>query len=489
LNVRQNMNALQSPVLWLVVIAIAAIAILIATKKHNPSKWGLKDVVKNPVYWQSVNQAEQEADSAVLAAKNWSDAKIADLTRRFVLEATSSRDAWNEARILRALGERTHPIVLGLLRDASLYSRLVKPTGKDILPEAPFNRACDLLGDSPGPEAVEALAPYLNDSSKEIRKDAALAVAKTGVAAIIPLVRKAFSDPDEYVRSYALMGLEFALNRSGLSERVQGELLPDVLTLLRANRNADKAAAILYRFNSVKAKEFFLSQEVFTAESQILHEILKVLSDAKDSVPRDALQSLVMALERSELKYPKTYALGEALRLLGQERREEDRDFIRSRTTHSEEQVAQGAAAGLLCSFGLEGFERKIADTESRLGYDMLTEHQRLYTAVSTCDAEINNGGIAQYFVNSSGNQWRDALAGFKAMGFKDRFSILNEAVAMFEGASPSTDRSIRQDQLSKLYKRNDAIFEALESRYYKSAEVVQVLASRFVLENPEAFR
>jgi HEAT repeat protein len=483
------MSTLQPAVLWLVAIAVAIAVAFIVAKNRNRSGWGFKDVLKNPEYWDGMSQAQAGVGSAVEAAKCWDDDKVASLTKQFIFEAVSSRDAWEQARILRELGERTHPTVLGLLRDSSLYSRLVKPTGKDILPEAPFNRACDLLGGSPGAEAVEALVPFLSDPSEEIRKDAALAIAKTGAATIAPFVRKALSDRDEYVRSYALMGLEFALSRSGLSNSLQAELFPDVLDLLRADRNVDKAANILCRFNSGKAKDYFLSQEVFTAESPILHEVLEVLANGKVSVPHDRLKSLIASLEMQELKYPKTYALGEALRLLGQQQREEDRDFIRGRTTHPEERVAQGAAAGLLCSFGLEGFEQRIWDAEQRSGYESLTEHQRFYSAVSMCDAEINNGGLAQYFVNSSGDRWHDALAGFKAMGFQQRLAVLNEAVAKFGGAGPSTDRSIRQDQLSRLYKRDDSIFDALDNRYYESSEVVGVFASRFVLEHPEGFR
>lgn len=436
-----------------------------------------------------MSQIQLEVDAVAQTAKGWSDEKVAAATRRFVLDATSSRDAWDQARILRELGERTHPTVLGLLRESSLYSRLVKPTGKDILPEAPFNRACDLLGDSPPSEAVEALAPFLSDPSEGIRKDAALSVAKTGAPSIGPLVKKAFSDADEYVRSYALMGLEFSLNRSGLGENLREELFSDVLALLQEGKNADKAADILYRLDEDRAKEFFLSQGAFTADSSILHELLETLANAKAPVPRERLQGLISSLETKEMKYPCTYALGEALRLLGQQQRDEDRDFLRARTNHLEERVAQGASAGLLCSFGLEGFEQRIWDTEKRSGSEALSQHQKLYSAVFMCDAEINNGGLAQYFVNSSGDRWRDAVAGFKAMGCKERLDLLKEAIAMFGTDGPSLDRSVRQNQLSKLYKRNEALFEELESRYYKSSEVVEVLAARFVLENPEGFR
>ncbi len=51
----------------------------------------------------------------------------------------------------------------------------------------------------------------------------------------------------------------------------------------------------------------------------------------------------------------------------------------------------------------------------------------------------------------------------------KERLAILKEALAFFGPEGPPTDRSARQDQLAELFKKNDTIFEALDSRYYKS--------------------
>lgn len=482
------MKTLNSPLGWLLMLALVAAIIFVFIKKRAASNWGFKDVVKNPEYWDDMNAANEAADAAARAAQQWSEGEVATATRRFILEATTSQDEWEQAKILKSLSNRTHSIVLDLLRDKSLYAKLVKPTGTDLVPESPFNRACDLLGDAPGPEVVSALAPFLSDPAKGIRKDAALAIAKTGAPTIVPLIQQAFRDEDEYVRSYALMGLTFALDRSGLSDSVRADLFPDVLKLLRADEDVDDAAAVLYRLNANKAQEFFLSPEVFTAKSPILHEALEVLADAKAPVSREALLALIQSLEAEELKYPQTYTLAEALRLLGQHRNESDRDFLRQRLTHPEERVAKGAAAGLVSSFGLEGFEQRIWDVEKKNGIAGLTDQQRLYRAVFICDGEINNGGLSQYFVNSSGNDWRDALAGFKAMGFTERLNILAEATGKFGPTGPSPNRSLRQDQLSKLYKRDDTLFEALESRYYKSTEVVEVLASRYVLEHPKGF-
>ncbi|MGJ8696587.1 MAG: DMP19 family protein [Verrucomicrobiaceae bacterium] len=483
------MGGIPSPVIWIIGIGLLVIVAVAIFKNREDSQWGFKDAVKNPDYWDAASQARQEADEAAKAAKNWSDDQVASAARHFVLEVTTSREAWGEAQILRELGQRPHPTVLKLLGDEDLYDRLVKPTGEDLLAEAPFNRACDILGDAPPKEAVAALALFLNDPSEQIRKDAALAIAKTGAAEIIPHVRKAFSDTDAYVRSYALMGLEFSLNRDGLADTVPGELFSDVKNLLEKGNNSDKAADILFRFNSEEAIDFFLSSEVFSADSRIIHEVLETLADAKVPVQRELLLGLISALDTSDFTYPRAYALGEALRLLGQMQNPEDREFLSARLIHSEDRVAEGAAAGLLCSHGLEGFEQRIWESEEKSGYDSLPDHQRYYSAVFMCDAEVNNGGLAQYFVNSSGDNWRDALAGLESMGSTDRLVVVREAISLFGSDGPSENRDKRQDQLSKLYKKNDSIFDALESRYYDSDEVIEVLATRFVLANPDSFR
>lgn len=483
------MSILQSPYFWLIVFGVVIFAAFILMKKGKHSNWGFRDILKNPDYWDNVSGAFQEADAAAEAAKSWDDEKVAAMVWQFLFEVSSSHEAWYETRIMRALGQRTHSNTLDILEDQSLYRRLVKPTGTSILPEAPFNRACDLLEESPPSRAVDAVAPFLDDSSTEIRKDAARVIAGTGDRHIVPLMRKAFEDVDEYVCSFALMGLKSALNDERLDKDVAEELFPDIRQLLETDKKADIAASILYCLDPQRATQFFLSAEVFSADSRIIHRVLRTLVEAKAAVPRDQLQQLIVSLESSKLEYPREYALSEALRLLGQFELPEDREFLNERTTHDETLVAEGAVEGLLYSYKMEGFKERIWEVEEESGYESLSIHQRYFNSVFICDAEINNGGLSQYFVNSSGDHWRDAVAGLEAMGSSERLEILKEAIAVFGDAGPSEEREERQHQLSKLVKRNEEVFDELDSRYYDSSEVVEVLSSRFVLANSERFR
>jgi hypothetical protein len=74
-------------------------------------------------------------------------------------------------------------------------------------------------------------------------------------------------------------------------------------------------------------------------------------------------------------------------------------------------------------------------------------------------------------------------------MGSKERLAIFREVLAKFGAAGPSEDREKRMVQLSKIANAEDKLFDQLDSRYYKSTEVIDVMVMRYVLKNPDAFR
>jgi hypothetical protein len=156
---------------------------------------------------------------------------------------------------------------------------------------------------------------------------------------------------------------------------------------------------------------------------------------------------------------------------------------------HGEKIVAEGAANGLLSSYGLEGFQKLIWDVLEKRGIEALTIPQRRYHAFFSLDSQVNNGGFTQYFFNSSGDNWREAVAGLEAMESKERLAILLQAVAKFGKEGPSENRGKRMEQLSRITRNNEKSFGDLDSRYYESTENVSVLFMRYVLKNPAGFR
>jgi hypothetical protein len=478
----------RSPLLWVFVIVVIAGSVLLF-RRFRTNEWGFKEVLKNPAFWKLSAEVRRSVDEDKAAAQAWSDEQIARAVTYFAFEVKTSSDAWGEKRVLESLAPRIHAPILKILGDESIRRRLTTPTGKNILPEAPFNRLCELIDMNPPPQVVGVLSAFLRDPSEDIRKDAALVLGSSGTAEIIEPLRIALTDPDEYVCSYALIGLQRAYDGGRLDGRCKRELFDDIWTMVSAGREADKASGLLLDFDRARATELFLSPTVFTAETRWLHSALEAMADRKVIVPRHRLLELVENLEAGELQYPKTYLLKSALRLLGQNKNPADRPMLEAKMSHPERDVAEGASAGLLASLGLEDFEKRLWDEEKASGFDALPDRKKHVLAVSTVDGEVNNGGHSQYFLNSSGDQWPQALAGLDAMELKERALIFREAIAKFGDKGPSTNRDARQEELARLIRNNEEAFEDQDKRYYAAKEVIEVAKTRYVIQDADLFR
>ncbi|NLH17609.1 MAG: DMP19 family protein [Phycisphaerae bacterium] len=84
--------------------------------------------------------------------------------------------------------------------------------------------------------------------------------------------------------------------------------------------------------------------------------------------------------------------------------------------------------------------------------------------------AEVNNGGHDQFYFNSTGIVWEDALYGFGKVGLGEIQQILKESVDRFN-CLPDKDRYKRQEQLDGLD------FEDLDSRFYELQENMDIEA------------
>lgn len=478
-----------SPLPWIIAAAAIVFAafgccgfgVVFAIRMFEPgAPPGFRDYVKNPELWHEL-EAEQAEEPDLDAAKEWDDQKIEAAVRNYVLAKGTQKDRY----VLDSLGPKTTPALLKVLGDKSLHSKLVTVSESSLLPDAPFHRICELLGESSPPEAIPLLVPFLDEKSEEIRKQAAFVLGRIGTASVVPSLRRALQDPDEYVRSYALLGLEQANEEARLSDGCRQELFPDVQQLLSDGKNSDHAALLL-DMNKDKATEFFLSDAILAAKSKSLQNVLRALNGKGIAVPRDRLLILIKELESAPLEFPRDYQLGEALHALGKHQIPDDRAVLERFLSNPEEAVVEGAAGGMIASHGLDGLDDRIWKAS---GLAALTQPQRRYSAVKALDLEVRNGGFSQYFFNSSGDEWKSALAALEAMGSKERLELLQQALSKFDKSSPSESRNRRMEQLAKIESGNESVFRDLETRYYKSSENLDVLMLRYVLKNPDAFR
>jgi len=76
----------------------------------------------------------------------------------------------------------------------------------------------------------------------------------------------------------------------------------------------------------------------------------------------------------------------------------------------------------------------------------------------------------------------------FKFQQLLGHFQILSDAVALFGDRGPSTNNDRRHQQLASFTSAHDSELDALDSKYYKCNENVDVLLSTYALKNKEHF-
>ena len=125
---------------------------------------------------------------------------------------------------------------------------------------------------------------------------------------------------------------------------------------------------------------------------------------------------------------------------------------------------------------GLDEYEKSLAQ---------FTKAQRQVWAVLWFDSEVCNGGFHQFFSNSTGAVWPEALEGFEAMELMQAHQLLHDAVERM-GGSPSLDGTERNTQLHNVCPD----FDDLDDGYYKLIEEMDFAAAimKFIRGRPQDF-
>ncbi|MBK9925776.1 MAG: DMP19 family protein [Anaerolineales bacterium] len=111
------------------------------------------------------------------------------------------------------------------------------------------------------------------------------------------------------------------------------------------------------------------------------------------------------------------------------------------------------------------------------------SKEQRNVYALLWYLAEVENGGHDQFYFNSTGIVWKDALLCSKILGLDEVSKIIEES-AVKMGGEPSLDREARQEQLDKY----EPDFTELDSRLYEIDNQIYERIYQYVLENKRAF-
>lgn len=93
----------------------------------------------------------------------------------------------------------------------------------------------------------------------------------------------------------------------------------------------------------------------------------------------------------------------------------------------------------------------RLLDKIYGVGWVAMSREEQNVELISALEAEVVNGGLDQYFTNSSGNCAVRAAVALREIGFVAEFATFQRVLAGFPDASPSEDRSTRFDQLDAI--------------------------------------
>ena len=112
------------------------------------------------------------------------------------------------------------------------------------------------------------------------------------------------------------------------------------------------------------------------------------------------------------------------------------------------------------------------------------TVEQRYLNAISWYFAEVNNGGHHQFFYNSTGIVWEDALAGLRLFKMDTLADNLQSVIDYFGGSVPFD----REERWAILKDWDDEVFNFLDKKDDVLYEYDGIYEDTFVHEHPELF-
>ena len=127
-------------------------------------------------------------------------------------------------------------------------------------------------------------------------------------------------------------------------------------------------------------------------------------------------------------------------------------------------------------------------DRWSSTPYGSLSRPEQVFGGVWELEAEVNNGGFSQYFLNSSGRRAPLAPDALRAIGAPHFAEIAQAALAVMGSQVPWTDDDNRQEVVGHLGTHAEAALDALDTKFYACPEDLSALLYTYVAEHRTDF-
>jgi HEAT repeat protein len=356
-----------------------------------------------------------------------------------------------------------------------------------------LRRVINCLESEAPKEAIPLVSKHLDHPDEWVRRTAAQFLASSGHDEALEILASIFKTDDCSLEDGVANGLLAVLqgNRAGPSFRRR------MFDLLAAWKRWDyQTPGILLDLDPTRGAALLTEHSLLLGKPEQLHNILAALQERGISVDESVLLELVGSIEILDENRPwddNAKAVKFAIQLLAPHSSSAATAAIEQAAKSPWKNVREGAALALAARAGIEEPYRFVWELSERLGDDALTLPQRYVREATRLQNEVENGGFAQYFLNYTGDHWREAQDALIAIGCKGDLAIFRKTLAAFPNGAPSLDSATRRAQLARIPGDDGDLdsppFDAACSQYYKDPDDREVLLIRYAIANADHFR
>ena len=128
---------------------------------------------------------------------------------------------------------------------------------------------------------------------------------------------------------------------------------------------------------------------------------------------------------------------------------------------------------------------QKAFDRLTRVGFDELSDSEKILAAVWTFLSEVANGGFVRYFSSAAGDMAYFVPVALKTIGSVEIATIASEANKVFGTEGPPKDRKERKAQVQAFGDGIRTALTTLESQFYESEEDTDELLDQYLNRKP----
>lgn len=410
---------------------------------------------------------------------------------KLVGKLLSERTAWNARRELQLIGPAAVPSLRAALDDARFRRA---EWGEYSQVPAPLESTLELLVNHAGDDVVRIASPLAKSPSNEVRKTVALHLASAGRANTIPLLQELMRDEDGYVRSYVRIGIDRAVSDGRADQEFQRQAYDLLLAQLDQDWGSamNDAADTIVVLDPARAAVDLADERWLSLSNRNAYRILEACNRANILLPEATLRRLLeVALPEAvgERCYPNDYVAAEALRALALRKAEDASVIAQSLLSHENEKVKESAAEALAELAGVSDPTGFVIDRLSKEGYGALSREQRVVYCAFLFDAEVCNGGLMQFFGNSSGDHAVDTLDALAELGHKEAHAALQTAMRLVGPLSRESDRELRLTGFEGRWDELQPAFDPLEKAYYATQVQLRQAWLLYAIRHASHFR